>query len=206
MQNNENKERKSILKKWWFWTLIVILIIMAIILTIVIRKNTFSSSTANKTHNTSSSNIIVANDEDKNLIKNFNKIKMGMTYDQVKVILGEGKIDEPPIQDDIITYSWFNNNSNVIIVGIRDNKTVLKSMAMPDFINAKVTLKMFNKIKKEMTYKQVKSVFGEGQITSQSEMDGGKCEEYIWVNSDYSSIKITFENNKVLYMSQNDLK
>lgn len=201
----KNKKSKIILRKWWFWGLVIVLIIITISVAILIRKNTFSNSDKNKTSNTSSCNIIADND-DKYFIKNFNKIKMGITYNQVKVILGDGKIETPSVDDRIVAYSWSNKNGSIIIVGIQADKVVLKTQVVVKFINAKVTLKKYNKINNGMTYNKVKGILGEGQLESQSKIDGSKTEEYEWVNSDYTNIEITFLNNKVVTKSQRDLK
>ncbi|EPY2273362.1 DUF3862 domain-containing protein [Clostridium sporogenes] len=59
-------------------------------------------------------------------IKNYNKLKYGMNYNEVKKILGEGQKkgseNHKNFKHSISTYEWNNEEGNMIKVVLEDNK------------------------------------------------------------------------------------
>lgn len=140
----------------------------------------------------------------------FMEIGMGMTYNQVEKILGKGIEEASSGEGDTktITYTWKNDDVSNIFVEIRQGKVVNKSQAMLKNMDAKVTLDNYKKINMGMNYKQVKAILGEGQLASQTSLDGDKDENemYEWINDDGSNMNITFEDGKVSTKTQIELK
>lgn len=138
----------------------------------------------------------------------FMEVSMGMTYGQVKKILGKGIEEASSGEGDTktITYTWKNDDVSNIFVEMRGGKVVNKSQAMLKNMDAKVTLDNYKKINMGMNYKQVKSILGEGQLASQTSLDGDENEMYEWINDDGSNMNITFEDGKVNTKTQIELK
>lgn len=138
----------------------------------------------------------------------FMQIGMGMTYDQVKKILGSGTEEASSGNGDAktITYTWKNDDTSNIFVELQGGKVVNKSQAMLKNMNAKVTLDEYNKINMGMDYKQVNSIIGDGELASETNLIGDKNEMYEWINEDGSNMNITFQDGKVDTKTQTELK
>lgn len=138
----------------------------------------------------------------------FIEISMGMTYDQVKKILGAGIEEVSSGEGDtkIITYTWKNDDVSNIFVEIQGGKVVNKSQTMLKNMDAKVTIDKYNKINMGMNYEQVKAILGEGELASQTSLAENKNEMYEWINEDGSNMNITFQDGKVDTKTQIELK
>lgn len=204
MENNQSKKKKPIFKKWWFWVIVILLIL------IIKAMASGGDTSSNKTTSNSSGNTSTTTkkDDKKYSMDKFNQITMGMTYDQVKKVLGDGTEDSSSGDGDekTVTYSWKNDDGSNITVEVQGNKVVTKAQAMLQSMDAKVTMDKYNKINNGMTYDQVKAILGEGQLTSQTEMLGTKDEIYEWTNSDGSNMNVTFQDGKVDTKAQFELK
>lgn len=204
---NELKKKKPIFKKWWFWVLIIILIIMIKALS----SPSGSSSTGN-TKNTTKTGVNESSkpkQEDKKYsYSKFMQINMGMTYDQVKGILGDGTEESSSGDGDLktVSYSWKNDDGSNISVMVQGNKVTNKAQAFLQSMDAKVTLAQYNKINNGITYDQVKAILGEGELSSQGKIMDSTSEIYSWINSDGSNMNVTFQNNKVESKAQFELK
>lgn len=150
----------------------------------------------------------LSNENKKYSYSKFMQIGMGMTYEQVKKILGSGTEEASSGDGDAktITYTWKNDDTSNIFVELQGGKVVNKSQAMLKNMNAKVTLDKYNKINMEMDYKQVNSIIGDGELASETNLIGDKNEMYEWINDDGSNMNITFQDGKVDTKTQTELK
>lgn len=203
MTEINTKKKKSILKRWWFWVLVILLIF--IIHGIATSGSGSSSTPVSKP---SSGQTSAPKDNKKYSYDKFMKVSMGMTYDQVKAILGDGTEESSSGDGDTktVSYSWKNDDGGNISVMIQGNKVITKAQAFLKSMDAKVTMDKYNKIKNGMTYDQVKTILGEGQLTSQTEIVGIKDEIYEWINSDGANMSVTFQGGKVDTKAQFQLK
>lgn len=142
-------------------------------------------------------------------MQSYMQIQMGMTYNQVKAILGDGvqniSVDKYGIKNSI--YLWENNKGGSISIAFQKNKIINKSQVLLEQINSKVTMKDYNKLSIGMAYNQVKGILGEGRLISESEyISNDKSDVYSWVNRDGTYISIVFVNDILSSKSQFNLK
>lgn len=168
---------------------------------------------ASKTTSTKESTQSKPNDTNKQETKKYSfdkfmQIQMGMSYDQVKGILGEGTEESSSGDGDLktVSYRWKNNDGSNLSVMLQGGKVVTKAQAFLKNMDAKVTLEKYNKINNGMTYEQVKGMLEDGMLMSQTELLGTKSEMYGWINSNGSNMNITFQNGKVESKAQFQLK
>lgn len=203
------KGKKPFYKKWWFWVIVIIVIGSAISSGGNKNSNTSQQVSNSKTTITNTQSQSESKSEDKKYsYDKFMKISMGMTYEQVKAILGEG-VEESSSGDGklkTVSYSWQNDDGSNISVMLQGNKVINKAQAFLQSMDANITLDKYNKISNGMTYNQVKKILGEGQLTSQGQLLGTKTEIYEWINSDGSNMNVTFQNGKVESKAQFQLK
>lgn len=147
-------------------------------------------------------------DDKKYSMSKFMQVSMGMTYDQVKAVLGDGTEESSSGDGDTktISYAWKNSDGSNISVMLQGNKVVTKAQAFLQGMDAKVTMDKYNKINNGMTYDQVKSILGDGQLASQSLIMNIKDEIYSWINADGSNMNVTFQGGKVDTKAQFELK
>lgn len=147
-------------------------------------------------------------EEKKYSLDKFMQVQMGMTYDQVKGILGDGT-EESSVGDGdakAVTYSWKNNDASNISIEIQGGKVVNKTQAMLQSMNSGATLDKYNQINNGITYEQVKHILGEGELVSQTDIEGAKSEMYEWINVGGANMNITFQDGKVEAKAQSGLK
>jgi hypothetical protein len=146
------------------------------------------------------------------LIK-FMNIQMGMSYDQVKQILGDGvkdtnALDASPIQQ---YYIWENNDGSSIRVTFVSNRAIYKEQDnLDNSFKFNITKKQFDKIQRGMTYSQVKEILlVDGQLIKQYgswQTNNTGSELYEWYNINKSYISILFKNGKVSSRYEENLK
>lgn len=173
-------------KKWWFWVIAVV--IVGIIGVNVVNK--------------SKTKVVGVNYE------NFVSVKMGMKYSGVVKILGEGREEGSSEISGIKTvmYAWNGTGTSNVTVTTQNGVVTGKAQAGLKDTDAKVTLEKYNNVKEGMTYKKVKAVLGEGEITSETKTNGIESILYSWRNKDGSNMNCTFSNGKMSLKSQFNLK
>ncbi|MCD2346810.1 DUF3862 domain-containing protein [Clostridium guangxiense] len=135
----------------------------------------------------------------------FMQVKMGMTYNQVKEILGVGK-ENVSTNTKTVIYIWQDSNTDISIT-LKTDRVINKARVLIKPVSANVTIDKYNKVNSGMTYNQVKKILGKGQLTSQSEfIAGDKSEIYSWINSNNSNATVTFQNGIVVTKSESNLK
>jgi len=142
----------------------------------------------------------------------YNHLKIGMTYQEVKEILGrEGEIytkyNNPTIENFGVAYRWVNNDGTGIIALFDFEDKLIKLIAQNlnaiDFgINRKppvVTSLNFENIKVGMSYNEVRTIIGSGgtkQPARDNPLTNPNATEYIWLNPDGTSMTIVFDSNQ----------
>lgn len=114
------KEKRPVYKKWWFWILIVIII------SGIVSVGAGSNTIINNDINPVSSQV----KEEKMTLEKFNKIEIGMTYQQVVDIAGE--------EGTLSTESSYGNQTMKIYYWYAKNGI---SNATVSFMNGKVNAK-----------------------------------------------------------------
>lgn len=142
----------------------------------------------------------------------FDNLKIGMTYQEVKQILGrEGEIyaeyNSPTIENFGVAYRWLNNDGTGIVAIFNSENQLIKLSAQN--LNATsfgvnqeppvVTSINFENIKVGMTYDEVTEIIGsEGtkQPTRDNPLTNTNTTEYNWVNPDGTNMTIIFDSNQ----------
>ncbi|MGB3513813.1 MAG: hypothetical protein WBA93_32320 [Microcoleaceae cyanobacterium] len=142
----------------------------------------------------------------------FDNLKIGMTYQEVKQILGrEGTLyteyNSPTIENFGWAYRWINNdNTGIIAVFNSENQLIRLSAQNLNATNfgtnqepTVVTSTDFENIKVGMTYDEVTEIIGSGgtkQPTRDNPLTNTNTTPYIWVNPDGTSMTIIFDSNQ----------
>lgn len=198
--------KKSIFKRWWFWVIAVVIVIAAI------SSQGGSEKTEQVSKNTSTQQEKKSEPkkEDANKItyEKFGQVTIGMTYEQVKGILGDGKETTSSEVNGMKTviYSWSNPGGSNMNVTFQDNKALSKAQLGLAKGNANVNMEKYDKIQTGITYDQAKEILGEGQVTSMSQFMESTSVIYTWANSGGSNMNVTFQDGKVAAKAQIGLK
>ncbi|WP_242949574.1 DUF3862 domain-containing protein [Clostridium pasteurianum] len=141
-------------------------------------------------------------------MEKFMEIKMGMTYDKVQKILGEGEEESSSghFSNEAADYKWENSDETGIYISFLNNKVIDKSQVDLESKNAKVTKNMYDRLKTNMTYSEVKSILGKGELSYESMEEDYSAETYIWTNEDESYLNVNFIDGKLESKKQYDLK
>ena len=203
------KEKKPFYKKWWF-ILITIIVIIGALGRIGNKKDidvSADTSTAS-IQSTESASSTPSKSESKITYENFCSIQMGMTYDQVKEVLGDGQEQSSNEVSGIKTvmYSWSGSGVSNMNVTIQNDEVVGKAQSGLYKDKANITMDQYNKIENGMTYDQVKGILGEGEISSQTKIMDAESTMYSYINKDGSNANFTFDASGMSAKAQFNLK
>lgn len=144
-------------------------------------------------------------------MEKYRQIKNGMTYKEVVAILGsEGKVlsDSSGGGTRYATYQWSGDNFEMIVLSFQNDKLNSKTQvglasSSSDSKESAVSREKYDRLKDGMSYREVVSVLGgEGEEQFNSNIAGFKIATYQWKGSGYSSIIITFQDDKLQSKSQ----
>lgn len=111
-----------------------------------------------------------------------NLIQLGMTYDEVKIILGgEGKLVLS--SGDYTTYSWSlpdNDSSALVTADFKQDALVFLVQTGIDAYNIGVSEEEFSKIYEGMSFDEVQNIMGPGTASYLSQGDSYSYTVYIW--------------------------
>ena len=137
----------------------------------------------------------------------FQKVKTGMSLDDVKAILGDDPVltsssEIAGVKAEI--YSWKGSGFSSITITFTNGKVSGRGQAGLNEKTKPVSAAQFSEIKNGMTYEQVVKIMGsDGYITSESSIMGITVTIYQWDgNGIMSTAIVTFQNEKVISMSQ----
>lgn len=198
----EERKNKSVLKKSWLG---------GIALIIAIGLSGCGSTTSTNNSGTTpapETKVETPKDTKKVTMEKYLQVTMGMSYEDVKKILGDG-IEQASVDaagTNTKAYGWQNDDGTNMMVTLQNDKVTSKAQAGLGKNDAKVTLDKYNQIKEGMTVEEVKGILGEGQETSYTEMVGTKIEMYSWINFDGANMNATFQDGKMNMKAQFGLK
>lgn len=133
----------------------------------------------------------------------FKQIQNGMTYDQVKQIIGSDGTEQSTTEVSGITtkiYEWEADGFGAATVTFEDDKVVNKAQfGVGDKSSVQVTMDQYNQVQTGMTYDQVKQIMGgDGELTSDTKVAGHTAQLYTWYGkSAGSNATITFTDGAV---------
>ncbi len=151
----------------------------------------------------------------------YTQLKIGMTYDQVKEILGTEGLLDPGFRQDTtnnstVMYHWINPNGSAISILFDGEKKVTNlasyNLSHPDNLQmvrtehgtlqdlsqSSISIEQYNQIKAGMTYDEVKAIMGsEGKKDAEINRSSQNLSEnrYHWLNPNNSRITIVFDSN-----------
>lgn len=230
----EKKKKKSIFKRWWFWVIVVIIIVgigsqgggeESDKSTEVASTNTKSNETKADENKESDTKAEEPKEEPKKEAKEgvlteekFNQIESGMTYDEVKNIIGsDGSVlsetGEKGTEFYTVIYEWETDgvfsNANFTFQG---DKLLNKSqIGVTDASDATITKEEFDKISNGMTYEQIVEIIGgEGDKLSESGNEGDQYHTVMYMYNGEGDLganaNFTFQGGKLQNKSQMGLK
>lgn len=203
------KEKKPFYKKWWF-ILITIIVIIGALGRIGNKKDidVSADTSTSSIQSTESASSTPSKSESKITYENFCSIQMGMTYDQVKEVLGDGQEQSSNEVSGIKTvmYSWSGSGVSNMNVTIQNDEVVGKAQSGLYKDKANITMDQYNKIENGMTYDQVKGILGEGEISSQTKIMDAESTMYSYINKDGSNANFTFDASGMSAKAQFNLK
>jgi outer membrane protein assembly factor BamE (lipoprotein component of BamABCDE complex) len=138
----------------------------------------------------------------------FKKIENGMSYEQVKQIIGSDGTEQTTNQvGDITTtiYEWKSDGFGVANVTFQNDQVVNKAQfGVNDQSAAKATMDKYNQVQTGMTYDQVKDIMGgDGELQSDTKISGHTSQLYNWTGESVgSSASITFTDGSVSSKAQ----
>lgn len=170
-------------------------------------EDTIDSSTASSQESSEQKNVDNENSDNGMNQDKFNQIQTGMSYEEVKNIVGEDgqNISESEIAGiKTIMYQWETDDWGIMLVTFQNDKVTNKSQSGISSDSTKVTLDQYNQIQTGMTYEEVKNILGgEGQLSSETEIAGMNSQIYQWNgNSLGANCMITFSDGKVYSKAQ----
>lgn len=209
-----NAFNKPFYKRGWFILIAIIIVVAAVgkeskkvksIATVDTESTSISNSEAESNKDEQSA---VEKEDTKITYDNFLSIKMGMTYDEVKQILGEGSEMSSNEISGIKTtmYTWQGSGMSNISVTIQNDAVTNKAQAGLKDMDAGITMDKYNQVKNGMTYDEVKGILGEGQILSETKIMDTTSVMYEYINKDGSNANFTFDSSGVVMKAQFNLK
>lgn len=199
--------------------LIVVIIVAVILIAIAAAGNGASNGSSNSSGDSASQSQDSANnpaasdssasdssakiDADK-----FEKIESGMTYDQVKEIIGSDGTEQSTSAVGNTTttiYEWDSDSFGVATVTFQDDKVVNKAQAgVGNKSTGTATMDKYNQVQTGMSYDQVKEIMGgDGELESDTDVSGSKSQLYLWNGESVgSNASITFTDGAVSSKAQ----
>lgn len=141
----------------------------------------------------------------------FNKLEMGMSYDEAKEIMGsEGNQTSMTKTGsyESASYEWKGEKYSRISTRFTRGELSYKSQSSisPASGDAPVSQDKFNKINIGMSYDEVKDTIGsEGELQSESKFGDNSTATYVWKGPNYSRITGVFRDGKLQNKSQSRL-
>lgn len=205
---NLEEKKKNFFMRHKIITVVLVLIVIGIIGSALSggdKKTATTNTTKQDSKSTTDKPKVV---EKKYSYDKFMQIEMGMTYDQVKAILGDGTEESSTGDGDAktVTYRWQNSDGSNLSITLQGGKVINKTQAFLQSMDAKVTMDKYNQVKNGMSYDQVKGILGDGQLTSLSVILDSKTEIYEWINAGGANMNVTFNNGVVESKAQMELK
>ena len=144
-------------------------------------------------------------------IDKFNKIELGMSYEDVKRIMGSDGNQTSMTKSgsyESMSYEWKGDKFARISTRFTNGALVYKSQSglTPSQGTADLSLAKFNQVNIGMSYNETKDAIGsEGELSSISKIGNSVIATYRWRGPKYSSIIATFKDDKLQNKTQSNL-
>lgn len=142
----------------------------------------------------------------------YNKVDLGMTYDEVKAIMGSAgeQVSSSEFNGySMATYQWLNaDETGTAAIAFKNGKVATKMQMNVAKTDPIATKAMFDKVKTGMTYKEVRDIFGVDGVVTYMDSDedfGYEYMEYMWNGPNDSFAQIVFDGGKVSLTNQSGL-
>ena len=146
-------------------------------------------------------------------IANYEKLKLDMSYDDVKGVMGSGGEETSSSgsgDNEYKNYRWKDDNKNMYVSFRNDKATSIRYSGYPSAgapRDADLSKDKYDKIKNGMSYSDVKEIIGsDGILTSSSKSSSSESKSYTWRGEKYSSVRATFRNGELSSKSQSNVK
>lgn len=141
----------------------------------------------------------------------FAAIENGMSYDEVKAIIGEDGTEDSTSEISGVTtvvYSWSSEGFGTANVTFQNDQVVNKAQIGVDSSSVTVTMDQYNQVETGMSYDEVKTIMGgDGSVMSDTTLADQHSVIYSWSGSALgSSCTVTFINDAVSSKSQAGLE
>lgn len=207
----QNRTKRKFYRQWWFWTTGIIISAAALSL----RKNNkicdlYKEAKENMDTSPGDSLFkdLIQEQEEKINYKNFLRIRMGDSYDSVTSIIGN---EAEEILSDVngiknLSYSRRGPGIGNISITLENNTVVGKAQAGLGKINSNVTLEKYDQVEEGMTYEEIVSILGEGELTSHTSVMTMDTMIFSWINKDGSNMNCSFSGGRMKAKAQFNLK
>lgn len=147
-------------------------------------------------------------------LDNFNKMKTGMSYDEVVKILGSSGSETSSSsvgKYELKSYKWEGDKFIRIYANFRNDEMRSKSQSglggSASSGSADISKAKYDQIKNGMSYDEVKKIVGsDGEQRSSSSIGKSSYMSYSWKGAKFSRISVRFKDDKVTGKSQSGLK
>ena len=148
-------------------------------------------------------------------LDNFNKIKTGMSYEEVVKILGsEGTETSSSTvgKYELKSYKWEGEKFVRVYASFRNNELRTKSQSGLGSSSSRggsadISKAKYDQIKTGMSYDEVKKIIGsDGEQRSSSSIGKSSYVSYVWKGPKFSRISASFRDDKLSSKSQSGLK
>ena len=176
---------------------------------------TGKDSTTDSTKPTDSTSTTTTSGSGNLTLDNFNKIKTGMSYEEVVKILGsEGTETSSSTvgKYELKSYKWEGERFVRVYASFRNNELRTKSQSglgrsSSSSGTADISKAKYDQIKTGMSYEEVKKIIGsDGEQRSSSSIGNSSYVSYVWKGPKFSRISASFRNDKLSSKSQSGLK
>lgn len=146
-------------------------------------------------------------------IANYEKIKLDMSYDDVKGIMGsdgEETSSSSAGKYEYKRYKWQNDNKTINVSFRNDKAQTVSYSGYPSAgapRDADLSMDKYNQIKNGQEYDKVKEIIGsDGMLISSSRTSTSELKTYTWRGDKYSTITVSFRNGEVSSKRQSQVK
>ncbi|MDH3494831.1 MAG: DUF3862 domain-containing protein [Acidobacteriota bacterium] len=148
-------------------------------------------------------------------MENYEKIKSGMSYDDVAELLGSKGSETSSRssgKSEYKSYKWEGDNYVRVYVNFKDDEMTSKSQTglksgSSSKSSSDITMAKYEKIENGMSVSEVEEIIGsKGEETSSSSIGNSSYKSYRWKGDKFSFISVRFKDDKVNSKSQYGLK
>lgn len=167
-----------------------------------------NETATNSNEAASNSNTETQKEDNKVNYDNFINVEMEMSYEEVVALLGEGtELSSSEVAGIKTTmYTWDGKGISNMNVTVQDGIVTSKAQLGLNDMDANVTLEQYNSVNEGMTYEEVATILGEGQVSSETKILDSTAILYEWVNKNGSNMNAMFQDGTLTSKAQFNLE